>query len=114
MCQTYLDLGVVGNGGLTILAGYCHLEYTKVVLGHGGGVTVPAVEVANEVGSQGVRGPFAVYDVAIFLHVDAESFVALEKRLARFGDKRLQATYPGELLETTFCLVDRLYPVLCL
>ena len=75
--EGYLDLGVVGDGGLTILARHGNLEDTKVVLGHGGRIAVPVIEVTNEVGAQGIRGPFTVDDVAIGLDVEAELLVTL-------------------------------------
>ena len=75
--EGYLDLGVVGDGGLTILARYGNLEDTEVVLGHGGRIAVPVIEVTNEVGAQGIRGPFTVHDVAIGLDVEAELLVTL-------------------------------------
>ena len=75
--EGYLDLGVVGDGGLTILARHGNLEDTEVVLGHGGRIAVPVIEVTNEVGAQGIRGPFTVHDVAIGLDVEAELLVTL-------------------------------------
>jgi hypothetical protein len=74
----------VGNRRLPVLAWHCHFENTKVVLGHRRRVAVPAVEVANEVGSEGIWRPLAVYDVAVGLDVEAKLLVALETLLATF------------------------------
>ena len=78
----YLDLRIVGNRGLAVLAGHGDFEDTKVVLGHGRCIAVPAVEVADEVCSQGIRGPLAVHDIAVGLNVEAILLVALEALLA--------------------------------
>jgi hypothetical protein len=80
---THLDLGVVGNSRLAVLAGDRHLEDSVVVLGHGRRIAIPVVEVANEVCSHGVWRPLAVYDVAVCLDVEAILLVALRKLLAR-------------------------------
>lgn len=77
---TYLDLGVVGNCGLAILCRDCNFEHTEVVLGHGRCVTVPAIEIADEVCSQCIWRPFAVYNITVVLDDEAELLVALEKR----------------------------------
>jgi hypothetical protein len=77
ICASDLDLGVVGNGGLAVFAGYRHFENAKVVLGHGCRIAIPVVEVANEVCSQSIGRPFAIYDVAIWLHIEAILLVAL-------------------------------------
>ena len=72
-----LDLGVVGNSGLTVLARDRHLEDAEIVLGHGRRIAVPAIEITNEVGAQGIRGPLAVDDVAVGLDIEAELLVTL-------------------------------------
>lgn len=74
----YLDLGVVGDGRLAVLVRDRDLEDTEVVLGHGRRIAVPVVEVANEVGPQGIGSPFAVYDIAIGLDIEAEPFETLQ------------------------------------
>jgi hypothetical protein len=77
MYRAYLDLGVMGNRGLTVLARHRHLEDAKVVLGHGRRIAVPVVEVANEVCSHGVGRPLAVQDVAVGLDMEAILLEAL-------------------------------------
>jgi hypothetical protein len=72
----------VGNRGLAILAWHSDFEDTKVVLGHGRRIAVPAVEVANEVCSQGIRCPLAVYNVAVGLDNEAKLLIALKTLLA--------------------------------
>jgi hypothetical protein len=72
----------VGNRRLAVLAWHGDFEDTKVVLGHGRRIAVPAVEVANEVSSQGIRGPLAVYDVAVGLDNEAKLLVTLKTLLA--------------------------------
>jgi hypothetical protein len=74
----YLDLGIVGNSRLAVLTWHRHLEDTEVVLGHGRRVTVPVIEIANEVGTQGIWSPFAVYDVAVGLNNEAEFLETLQ------------------------------------
>ena len=59
------------------MARHGNFEDAKVVLGHGCGIAVPVVKVADEVGSQGVRCPLAIHDVAIGLHLEAKALIAL-------------------------------------
>jgi hypothetical protein len=68
----------VGNLGLTVLAGYGNLEDAKVVLGHGGRIAVPVVEVTDEVCAHSIRCPLAVDDIAIGLDVEAILLIALQ------------------------------------
>ena len=75
--QTHLDLGVVGDRGLSVLAGYCDLKNTILVLVHRMRIAVPAVEVADKVGSKGIGRPLAIHDVAVWLHLEAKVLVAL-------------------------------------
>jgi hypothetical protein len=72
----------VGNRGLTVLSWHGDFEDTKVILGHGRRIAVPVIEVANEVCSQGIGSPFAVYDVAVGLDIEAKLLVALKALLA--------------------------------
>lgn len=67
----------MGNCRLAILARNGHFEDAKVILSHWRRIAVPVVEVADEVGAQGVRGPFAVDDVAIGLDVEAKLLITL-------------------------------------
>lgn len=76
---TYFDLGIVGNRGLAVFSRHSDFENAKVVLGHWGGVTVPAIEVADEIGPQRIRCPFAVDYIAIGLNDEAELLVTLEQ-----------------------------------
>jgi len=110
--ERHLDFGVVGDGGLTVLARHRHLEDTKVVLGHGRRIAIPVIEVANEVCTQSKRCPFAVHDVAIGLDVEAKLLVALEALLATLIPGDEQGTCPRELLHAALCLFNRLDPFL--
>lgn len=65
------------NGGLPVLAGDCDLEYAKIVLVHGRSITVPIVEVTDEIGTQGVGGPLSVFDIAVVVDMEAEEFITL-------------------------------------
>jgi len=58
-------------------------------------VSIPAIEVADEVGSHGIGRPFSVYNVAIV-----------------FGDQSETLVSPAESLKTAFRLVDPLNPLL--
>jgi hypothetical protein len=78
MWYAHLDLGVVGDGGLTVFGRHRHLEDAEAVLGHGRGIAVPAVKVADEECTHGIGRPLAVHDVAIGLDVEAVDLVALQ------------------------------------
>ena len=102
----------MGNGGLAVLVGHRHLKDAKVVLGHGRRLTVPVVEVANEVGTQGVWGPFAVYDIAIGLDIKTEFLETLYALSVARPRRDGRATHPRELFHAALCLVDGLDPFL--
>jgi hypothetical protein len=61
----------MGYRWLAILCRYGHLEHTKSVFCHGSGLTVPVVEVANEVCPESIGSPFSIYNVAVVLDVEA-------------------------------------------
>jgi hypothetical protein len=63
---------------LAILSRHHHLENAVLVLGHGGCVSVPIVEVANEVCSEGIGSPFAIYYIAVVTDIKAILLKALE------------------------------------
>jgi hypothetical protein len=67
----------VGNRRLAIDGRDSDFKDAKLVLGHGSGIAVPVVEVADKVGAQSVGGPFAVDDIAVGLDVEAKVLVAL-------------------------------------
>lgn len=75
--RTYLELRVVWNGRLAIVARNCDFPYTKLVLGHGRRIAVPVVEVTDEVGTKSIWSPLAVHNIAVGKHVEAVLFVAL-------------------------------------
>lgn len=108
----YLDLGVVGNGGLAVVGGHRHLKDAKVVLGHGRRVAVPIVEVANQVCTQGVGSPFAVDDVAIGLDVEAKPLETLQAASVRRARRGRRAAYARELFQAALCVVNCLDPFL--
>lgn len=67
----------MGNGRLPIYSGDSDFKHAEIILCHWCRITVPAVEVANEVCSEGVWGPFAVDNIAVGLDDEAKLFVAL-------------------------------------
>lgn len=101
MIPSYLDLGVVRDSRLAALRRYCDFEHTKVVLGHGRRIAIPVVKVTNQICSQGIRSPLAVYDIAVGLHVEAELLVALVLALDMVGARvkmySLSRTAPSHL-----------------
>lgn len=74
---TYLQLRIMGYCCFSILSWHDHLEDAILVLGHWSCVSVPIVEIAYEVRSQGVRSPFAVHDVAVVPDIEAIFLEAL-------------------------------------
>lgn len=90
-----LELTVVGNGRLTIDRRQLDLPHAKVVATHFMAVAVPAIEVANEVCSEGIGCPFAVDDGAVCSDIEAVLFISAR-----------------ELVQTAFGLFNLLDPVL--
>jgi hypothetical protein len=74
---THLDLRIVGYRRLAVLGGHSDLKHTIFVLHHWSRVPIPIVEVANKESSEGIGRPFAVYDVAILLNVEAKLLIPL-------------------------------------
>ena len=90
-----LDLAIVRYDRLTIFCRQCYLPDTKVVLGHWGCASIPAIEVADEKCLLCIGSPFSVCNVSIRIHIEP---VLLEA-----------AT---ELFQATLGLIDRFDPVL--
>lgn len=70
------------NGWLPILGRHGDFIDAELILGHGGGVAVPVVEVANQICAQGIGGPLAIHNVAVVLHIEAVLFIPLWQPLA--------------------------------
>jgi hypothetical protein len=113
MWYAHLDLGVVGDGGLTVFGRHRHLEDAEAVLGHGRGIAVPAVKVADEECTHGIGRPLAVHDVAIGLDVEAVDLVALQERSAWESNTKSGRSHSRELLQAALGLVNCLDPFLC-
>ena len=80
--QAYLQLRIMGDRWLPVLGRHDDLKDTELILGHGSGVAVPVVEVANQVCAQGIGRPLAVHNVAVVAHVEAVLFKPLRQPLA--------------------------------
>lgn len=73
----------MGYRRFSILARHNNFENAKLILRHWCCLPVPIVELADEVGSEGIGSPFAVDDIAVIADIEAELFVALAfRRLA--------------------------------
>ena len=75
-------------------------------------ITIPAIEVADEVGSHSVGCPLSVRDGVVWSNKEAKLLVALEALLATLLPGDEQGTCPRELLHAALCLFNRLDPFL--
>jgi len=97
---------------LAITAGYRNLKHAVLILRHRSSVAVPIVEVTDEVGTQGIGRPFTVHNVAVVDYIEAVLLVSLRQQLAVFLKGLVEDACPRKFLETTFCVLYRLQPLL--
>ena len=67
----------MGYRRFSILPGHSNFENTKLVFCHWCCISVPVVEVADEVGSEGIGSPFAVDHIAVIVDDESEFFITL-------------------------------------
>ena len=110
----HLQLGIVRDRRLSILGWYGDFEDAVLVLRHWRGVTVPIVEITDQICAQSIGRPFSIQNVAIVFHDEAELFKPLRTAISRLGpQKELAMACPRELLHAAFGVLDRLQPLLC-
>lgn len=90
-----LHLTPVRNRWLSVFCGQSDYPAPVFFSRHGGCVSVPSVEVSDEVCSQCIGRPFSISDVSVLAHDKAKYFGS-----------------PAELFKTAFCFVDGFDPLL--
>lgn len=77
----------MGNRRLSVSGWHGDFEDAELILRHWGGVTVPVVEVTDQVCAESIGRPFSVYNVAVVLYNEAEFLEPLRTAISRLVPK---------------------------